>query len=599
MYKKMNRVGIMDSSKIQKFQAKCLFKIGVAILAVLASTHSNISAAERNTSKLPPALSSYIPQPCIDQEKYFTIQGQSFPEHKLSADGAAFELVLENDGVKTIIKTSFWSVNKIVALLPKNVRFNQVVNIGIRTQKGWHSKLLQLEICQVEEHEPDQETSPELDQRRNNQTVTPIRNDPQDASSVNQSRQQSQPDKSTRSIQTRRLDNISSSGSLIGTPLPSLPEELKFVTKLKDQNHVADQLLVMSANMTEAKQFAQLMNNFQARVIRRKKMDALGMVLSTFRLPANSQVSKIITAIQKQQPDAWIDANSFYYPNTVSIKNRQQVFKSIGLRYVDSKKAVLKNTIKCGKNIRIGILDGPIDTSLPSLTNQSISVKNLLPRGKKAGSSIHATAIASLLVGDKKMPELLGIVSGASLFVGVVMQASSDQDTKSFTTTESLILGIDWLIKQKVQVINLSLGGSRNALLELALTRTLAQDIGVVAAAGNGGIKAPKSYPTAQTGIIAVNAIDVDGVIATNANQGDYIDLVAPGVDVWVASKEGGRYISGSSIAAPLVAAALAQLGGSPKQADTLFKSAVDKGAKGKDLLYGWGILYFPSCGSQ
>jgi len=107
----------------------------------------------------------------------------------------------------------------------------------------------------------------------------------------------------------------------------------------------------------------------------------------------------------------------------------------------------------------------------------------------------------------------------------------------------------------------------------------------------------PPSYPAAQAGVVAVTDVDRNNVVASDASQGDYIDLAAPGVDLWVAAPGGGgRYTSGSSMAAPLVAAALARLDGSSTQGELLFRMAKDLGQPGKDPIYGWGMLQFPVC---
>ncbi len=86
-------------------------------------------------------------------------------------------------------------------------------------------------------------------------------------------------------------------------------------------------------------------------------------------------------------------------------------------------------------------------------------------------------------------------------------------------------------------------------------------------------------------------------MVARDANHGDYIDLAAPGVDVWVAAPGGGgKFASGSSMAAPLVAAALAGLGGKPALGKQLYQQARDLGEPGKDPVYGQGLLQFPVC---
>jgi subtilisin family serine protease len=237
---------------------------------------------------------------------------------------------------------------------------------------------------------------------------------------------------------------------------------------------------------------------------------------------------------------------------------------------------------------------------------QKIKQKTFLARGKKMATSRHGTAIASLLVGSAQSPEFAGLVSQAELFAGVVMQADPEDKNKSITTTESLILGVDWLLSSNVQVINLSLGGPRNILLEVVLAKVMNNDIQIVAAAGNGGANATASYPAAQKGVVAVSAIDLNNRLASDANQGEYIDLVAPGVDIWVPdANQKGRYMSGSSMAAPIVTASLALLMNSSQQpsdntpaklSQQLFEQALELGTKGKDPKYGWGLVQISPC---
>ena len=127
----------------------------------------------------------------------------------------------------------------------------------------------------------------------------------------------------------------------------------------------------------------------------------------------------------------------------------------------------------------------------------------------------------------------------------------------------------------------------------------------LVAAAGNGGKDAPPAYPAAHPDVIAVTAIDAEARIYKRANRGDYIDLAAPGVDVWAAKAGGGgSYRSGTSFAVPFVVAAIAIEQNAAPGATAhqllakLRAGAQDLGAKGHDPIYGDGLLAAPkSCG--
>ncbi|PCK05859.1 MAG: hypothetical protein COA42_17795, partial [Alteromonadaceae bacterium] len=108
--------------------------------------------------------------------------------------------------------------------------------------------------------------------------------------------------------------------------------------------------------------------------------------------------------------------------------------------------------------------------------------------------------------------------------------------------------------------------------------------------AGNSGPDAPPVYPAAQQGVTAVTAVDAALRLYDQANHGDYIEFAAPGVDVWAAdAQEAGQYHTGTSFAAPFVAAALALVG-----RDKLIQSAIDLGATGKDSEFGYGLVALP-----
>src|SRR5690606_11017674 len=155
-----------------------------------------------------------------------------------------------------------------------------------------------------------------------------------------------------------------------------------------------------------------------------------------------------------------------------------------------------------------------------------------------------------------------------------------------------------WLATQRVQIVNLSLGGPRNLLLEAAIARVLELGIAVVAAGGNGGPDGPAVYPAAQRGVLAVTAVDAELAPYRQATRGAYLAFAAPGVDVWSAApgKE-GAYYSGTSYAAPFVTAVLAGLRQQSPETpwaaliERARESARDLGAPGRDPVFGWGLV--------
>ncbi len=172
---------------------------------------------------------------------------------------------------------------------------------------------------------------------------------------------------------------------------------------------------------------------------------------------------------------------------------------------------------------------------------------------------------------------------------------------KAVGSSKSIVQAIDWMIHQKVPIVNFSIGGGRNKLIEKAIAHASATGMILVASSGNRGpFSKKKSYPGAYDQVIAVTAVDRFERSARFATAGDYIDFAAPGVDIWTAVPGGGKAMSGTSFAAPVVTAyaAAAQQRLGLNTADDIRayfrKHTKDRGEPGRDRYTGWGLVQLP-----
>lgn len=164
--------------------------------------------------------------------------------------------------------------------------------------------------------------------------------------------------------------------------------------------------------------------------------------------------------------------------------------------------------------------------------------------------------------------------------------------------------GIDYAVSQNVDVINMSLSGEYNELVEDAVKKANAAGVVVVAAAGNGGGNADASFPAALDNVISVGSVTEKDQAYAGSNEGATVDLVAPGVNVVSTALAGdlgssatSRYTTGSgtSYAAPHVAAVAALYKAKNESAtpalveNVLIKSAKDLGVEGHDNKTGYG----------
>jgi hypothetical protein len=240
--------------------------------------------------------------------------------------------------------------------------------------------------------------------------------------------------------------------------------------------------------------------------------------------------------------------------------------------------------------VRIGMIDSAVDMTHPSLDASSIKTRSFVPDGAVT-PDFHGTAIASIIAGSGA--DYQGLAPSADLYAATVFE--QDKERGEIASTVSLVRALDWLMSSGVDVVNISLAGPPNRLLEAALGRARERGVMILAAAGNGGPVAEPMYPAAYDSVVAVTAVDAGGQVFRLANRGDYLDLAAPGVSL-LHAKAGGGYSasSGTSFAVPFAATAVARLRllqPDSNPMEVLYESAEDLGPPGRDEIYGHGLL--------
>ncbi|CAN5243431.1 S8 family serine peptidase [soil metagenome] len=240
---------------------------------------------------------------------------------------------------------------------------------------------------------------------------------------------------------------------------------------------------------------------------------------------------------------------------------------------------------------RVGLIDSGVDLQHPSLRGAKVQRHGC---AGAAHPAVHGTAVASLLVGSEG-GKFRGALPGARLYASDAYCDAADGGS-----VQAIGQGLAWLARERVGVINISLVGPPNALLQRAVAAAQAKGHVIVAAVGNDGPAAPPLYPAAWPGVVAVTGVDSRRRVLAEAGRGPHVALAAPGSEmVGAGLAERGGYVAlrGTSFAAPLVAGLLAAR---LPQADVALAGealaalriqAIDLGAAGRDDIYGWGLV--------
>ncbi|HET7709661.1 MAG TPA: S8 family serine peptidase [Sphingomicrobium sp.] len=267
----------------------------------------------------------------------------------------------------------------------------------------------------------------------------------------------------------------------------------------------------------------------------------LGMRIVQLAVPRNLSAREALRRLSRAAPALQADYDHIYEPAGGAL-----------LPFAGS---AVAQGVGGGARPRIGMVDGGV-AAHPSLASASIDQHGFAGAPRATG---HGTAVASLIVGSHGAFQ--GAARDASLLVADVYGGS-----RSAGSATAIVKALGWLASKRPQVVNISLVGPSNRLVQRAIAAVHARGISVVAAVGNDGPAAPPQYPASYPGVIAITGVDASGKALLEAGKATHLDFAAPGADMAAAMPgQGYARVRGTSFAAPLAAARLA-LAGSPQR---------------------------------
>jgi len=226
--------------------------------------------------------------------------------------------------------------------------------------------------------------------------------------------------------------------------------------------------------------------------------------------------------------------------------------------------------------------------------------ERLVPEADLSG---HGTHVAGTICANRNGIGVVGAAPKCDLYVAKAFGEGGH------AKTEAIIKSFEWLISENVNVINMSFSSPEpNEYEKIMVRKCHEKGIILVGAAGNDGGSGDEDtigYPAKYDGVIAVTAVDMNLNRAPFSSQGSGAQVAAAGTNI-LSTYKNNTYavLSGTSMATPLIAGAVAILQGKSKIRFGRFLSpeeislivniyADDLGFYGKDNQLGYGLFSF------
>ncbi|WP_051525827.1 S8 family peptidase [Butyrivibrio proteoclasticus] len=298
---------------------------------------------------------------------------------------------------------------------------------------------------------------------------------------------------------------------------------------------------------------------------------------------------------------------SYDIPEETEYTNEQWYMDAVGARSAFD--------VSKGAGVKVAIIDSGIDVSHEDLQGAIVDSVTTIPesaydedgyfkpeyKGVQDNTG-HGTHVAGIIGARENSIGITGLAPECSI---VSIKAAELRGDRSVGRTSYMVAALNYAKDCGARVVNISLGGSNihDEMLEKTLNDLREQGIIVVCSAGNINGGPTIMYPAAYDSTITVSAVKKSGntimFASSYSNYGSFIDISAPGSGIISTYPGGYKSLTGTSMASPIVAAAVADLiAADPSLSSSdikrmLFESATDMGDPGRDDKYGYGVVNF------
>ncbi|PPA70516.1 S8 family peptidase [Jeotgalibacillus proteolyticus] len=312
-----------------------------------------------------------------------------------------------------------------------------------------------------------------------------------------------------------------------------------------------------------------------------------------------STISTVIATLPESQTVRAAGESSIAYIEEDQVVEAAAQAPSWGYNHIKAPAA--KAAGYTGKGIKIAVVDSGINRTHPDLKIAGgISIiENSSPYTDPTG---HGTHVAGIIGALDNTIGVVGVAPGADIYSVKVLSSTG------LGTLIDVVEGIDWAIKNDMDIINLSLTTQSNSeTLRNLLNEANKKGFTFVAAAGNNETNATITdvlYPAKYPSVIAVGSVSKNNTRSYFSYYGPSLEIMAPGeginstaVNAKTETQNDYGISNGTSVATPFVTGVIAQyMEAYPHLSHSQIRgimrnSAIDLGPTGRDNQFGYGLV--------
>jgi subtilisin family serine protease len=240
--------------------------------------------------------------------------------------------------------------------------------------------------------------------------------------------------------------------------------------------------------------------------------------------------------------------------NTLSAEEDHDPYRKLQ-RNLDEMNVSAAHRYSRGEGVRVAVIDTGVDVTHPDLKGRIAEQQNFVDaRAAQSLPERHGTAVAGIIAANENNREgIVGIAPGATLFAYRACWPTQDASASATCNTLTLAKALSAAIDRKMNIVNLSLSGPSDPLLERIVAVGIRRGTLFVGAAPPRASGTDQLFPTSIAGVISVDRTAHPG--------GADAELFAPGDEVLTLVPSAAYdFMSGSSLSAASVSGGLALL---------------------------------------